>query len=94
MIFISDFMESPVSSEFNWMRHYFKKGVCLDFLKYFSNFRTDVHFSEHMGRPCSKRWTKRLKRRFLALEGVRRVAKKDMDIELVAEIEMGNFKLD
>lgn len=94
MIFISDFMGSPVPSEFNWMRHYFRKGCCFDFLKYFSRFRTDVHFSEHVGRPCSKRWTKRMKRRFLALERARSFAKEDMDIELVAEIEMGNFKLD
>lgn len=94
MKFISDFMDRPVAQEFAWMSRYFSVGSCADFLKYFSLFRSSVHFSEHVGRPCSKRWISRMKKRFLSLERARAKAKEDMDFELLAEIETGAFKLD
>lgn len=93
MAFISDFMDKPVGREFSWMTNYFKSGACADFLKYFSLFRTAVHFSEHFGRPCSARWCARMKSRFMRLEAARNKAKIDLDFELVADIETGNFKL-
>lgn len=93
MAFISDFMNRPVGREFSWMTHYFKSGACADFLKYFSIFRTAVHFSEHTGRPCSARWTARMKSRFVQLESARLEAKNNLDFELTADIETGKFKL-
>lgn len=94
MDFISDFLDRPVPQERSWMTHYFKDGLCADFLKYFSLFRSSVHFSEHVGRPCSVRWAMRMKRRFVRLERARAEARRDMDIDLLADIESGRFKLD
>lgn len=94
MDFISDFMDKPVSPEYSWMAHYFGEGACADFLKYFSIFGSVVHFSEHVGRPCSIRWARRMKRRFVGLQKARREARESMDIELLADIEMGKFKLE
>lgn len=94
MNFISDFMGRPAPQEFAWMSNYFKSGACADFLKYFSIFRSAVHFSEHVGRPCSKRWTMRMKSRFVRLERARAQARENLDFELLAEIETGDFKLD
>lgn len=87
-------MAHPVQPEFSWMTHYFRKGICQDFLKYFSLFRSTVHFSEHVGRPCSVRWAKRMRSRFIRLEKARIEAKEEMDFEALADIETGKFKLD
>lgn len=87
-------MDRPVQPEFSWMTHYFGKGICRDFLKYFSIFRSTVHFSEHVGRPCSVRWAKRMQSRFVRLERARLEARESMDFEALADIETGKFKLD
>lgn len=87
-------MNHPVRPEFSWMENYFKKGVCREFLKYFSLFGSVVHFSEHTGLPCSLRWGKRMQSRFLRLSEARNNARKSMDFELLTEIETGSFKLD
>lgn len=94
MDFISDFLDRPVQQERSWMVSYFNEGMCADFLKYFSLFGSVVHFSEHVGKPCSIRWVRRMKRRFVALEKARIEARRDMDIELLADIESGKFKCD
>jgi len=93
MRFVSDFLNEPVPSESFWMSRYFKRDLGYDFLKYFLSFRTTVHFSEHSGRPCSKRWTEKMKRKFVRLENEHSRAKKELDFEKLAEIEMGQFKL-
>jgi hypothetical protein len=94
MDFISDFMGRPVPAERSWMTHYFKEGLCADFLKYFVLFGSVVHFSEHVGKPCSVRWAMRMKSRFRRLERARDEARRSMDIELLADIESGRFELD
>lgn len=75
------------------MARYFGRGLKYEFLRYFLLFRSAVHFSEHVGRPCNKRWVARMKSRLLKLERVHAAAKADMDFERVAEIETGKFRL-
>jgi hypothetical protein len=93
MKFVSNFLDEPVPSESFWMTRYFRGPMGYEFLRYFLFFRTEVHFPDHVGRPCSKRWSKRMKSRLLRLESSHAAAKRDMDFELLAEIEMGDFKL-
>jgi hypothetical protein len=93
MKFISDFMNAPFPQENFWMTKYFRGRTSAEFVRYFSIFRSSSHFSEHTGLPCSKRWLKRIKSRFLKLESVRDKARRDLDFELLSEIEMGRFKL-
>lgn len=93
MNFISDFLDRPAPAECAWMEPYFGGPAGRDFLKYFHIFRSSVHFSEHVGRVCCERWMKRMKSRFLRLERARAEARKNMDMELLAEIELGEFKL-
>jgi len=81
-------------SDWSWMTHYFKEGLCTDFLKYFVLFGNVVHFSEHVGKPCSVRWAMRMKARFRRLQSARDEARRSMDIELLADIESGKYKLD
>lgn len=93
MKFISNFLDAPVPSAQHWMTRYFESGLNYEFLRYFLLFRCDVHFSEHIGRSCSKRWVKRMRSKFLKLEAAHAKAKAEMDIEKIADIEMGKFKL-
>lgn len=75
------------------MVRYFADGLGYEFLRYFLLFRSAVHFSEHVGRPCDKRWVARMKSRFLKLERAHAEAKTEMDFERVAEIETGMLEL-
>jgi len=93
MNFISDFLEKPVPTQQHWMTKYFGSGLKYEFLRYFLLFRCDAHFSEHIGIPCSKRWVKRMRSQLLKIESVHAKARSEMNLELLAEIEMGDFKL-
>ena len=90
---MSDFLNAPVPPDSFWMTRYFRGSTGYEFLRYFLLFRTTVHFSEHVGLPCSVRWSKKMKRRLLKLESLHSEAKRNMDFERLAEIEMGEFKL-
>jgi hypothetical protein len=91
--FVSDFLNDPVPNESLWLSRYFRDGLGYEFLRYFLIFRSSVHFSEHVGLPCSKRWRNRMKSRFNRLERAHSDAKREMDFEKLASIEMGEFKL-
>ncbi len=93
MKFVSDFLEEPVPQEQFWLTRYFGTRIRLAFLKYFLTFRGAFHFREHTGFYCSLRYLKNMKRQLVSLERAREKAKKDLDFELVAEIEMGDYKL-
>lgn len=86
-------MNRPVPVEHFWMTRYFRGAIGYEFVRYFLTFRCDVHFPLHVGRPCNKRWVKRMKSRFLALEREHARSKSEMDFERLADIEMGKFKL-
>jgi hypothetical protein len=91
--FVSDFLEEPVPHEHFWLTKYFGTDVRLAFLKYFLTFRGAFHFREHTGFYCSLRYLKSMKRELVHIEKAREKAKRDLDFELVAEIEMGDYKL-
>lgn len=75
------------------MARYFEEGLKYEFLRYFLLFRSAVHFPEHVGRPCNRRWVARMKSQFLLLERAHASAKAEMDFERVSEIETGKFRL-
>jgi CRISPR/Cas system-associated endonuclease Cas1 len=91
--FVSDFIEEPIPRNIFWLVKYFNSGIRYAFLRYFLTFRSGVHFCEHTGFYCSERYKKQMKSQFLLLERSHQRAKDDLDFESVAEIEMGNFKL-
>lgn len=93
MRFVSDFLNEPVSAESFWMTRYFGDGLGYEFLRYFLAFRSSVHFSEHVGMPCSKRWVNRMKSRLRTLERAHAEAKRSMDFESLADLETGKYKL-
>jgi hypothetical protein len=91
--FISDFLEEPIPRDKFWLVKYFGSGIRYAFLRYFLTFRNGVHFCEHTGFSCSERYKKQMKSQFLFIERSHLLAKEQLDFESVAEIEMGNLKL-
>lgn len=75
------------------MIKYFSTPIRYSFLIYFINFRSAFHFRRHTGFFCSFRYLKRMKKQFLYLENKHAEAKSNLDFELVAKIEIGDFKL-
>ena len=64
------------------------------FLKYVIAFDGDyTHFSDHTGVRCSLRWLKILHERLARLEQLHKMAKQNIDLETLAKIESGKYKL-
>jgi hypothetical protein len=91
--FTSEFLEEPVPQDQSWRLKYFKTSIRNDFLRYFMTFGNSIRFREHTGFCCSERYVKKMKSDLLILEKKYASAKRELDFELVAEIEMGMLKL-
>jgi len=91
--FTSEFLEDPIPQDQFWMTRYFDTKIRRDFLRYFLTFGSAVRFCEHTGFSCSERYVKKMKSELAKLGRKHSEAKKDLDFELVAEIEMGMLKL-
>jgi hypothetical protein len=91
--FISNFFEKQIPKNKNWLRHYFKTPIKKAFLIYFLEFNSTMRFREHTGFLCSERYIKKLKNILLKLEKEIEFAKRQFDIEKIAKIEMGKYKL-
>lgn len=86
-------MEEPIPQDKFWLTKYFYTDIRLAFLKYFLTFNSCFHFKEHTGYYCSTRYLKKMRSEFSKLNKEYEKAKNSFDFEQVAEIEMGNFKL-
>jgi len=91
--FISDFFENQIPENKKWLRHYFKTPIKKAFLNYFIEFGNTIKFKDHTGFLCSKRYIKRLRHLIVILEKEIEFARKNFDIEKIAEIEMGKYKI-
>jgi len=93
MIFISNFLNNPIADKYYWLTNYFRGNITVAFLKYHVFFRSHIHFSEHVGIPCSLRWIKKMKKRISQLEDLHKKAKEKGDFEFLTELEAGNCKV-
>lgn len=93
IMFSSDMAKLQIPKDRLWMRKYFKTKTKRKFLKYFLAFGSDTRFRQHMGEACTKRYVKKMKMQFMKIEARREAAKKDLDFELLAKIEMGRGRL-
>lgn len=92
LLFSSDFMRL-VPKEKSWMKKYFKTRTKKMFLKYYISFGSATRFREHSGEVCTKRYVKKMKEQFLRLAELHAAARRDMDFDMVAKIEMGRCRL-
>lgn len=91
--FTSEFMDEPIPQDQLWKTKYFSTRIRGEFLRYYTTFGSAIKFCEHTGFPCTERYLKKMKSELAKLEREHSAAKKDLDFELVAEIEMGELKL-
>lgn len=63
------------------------------FLKYYSSFESATRFREHSGEVCTKRYVKKMKKQLLVLVKIYDAARKNLDFELIAKMEMGRYRL-
>ena len=69
LAFISgDFFERDIPKDRRYMLPYFDTEVQLQFLRYYLTFNSAMHFVSHTGYYMSRRWRKRLRKRFIRIE--------------------------
>ena len=76
-----------------YLYRYFKTKMQEAFLKYMHVFGDPTHFTDHTGFRCTPRWLKILQTRLARLEKYHREAKQKLDLEILAKIETGRFKV-
>jgi hypothetical protein len=85
------FLDENLPKEKEYLYKYFDTPIQELFAAYFSEFRSIEHFVDHTGFYCDKRWLRRLRKKFLVIEGAYIDAQSSGDFEKIAEISMGNF---
>ncbi|MHA1948707.1 MAG: hypothetical protein ACW99G_03075 [Candidatus Thorarchaeota archaeon] len=69
LAFISgDFFDRDIPKDRKYMLPYFDTEVQFQFLRYYLTFNSSIHFVNHTGYYISRRWRKRLRKRFLRVE--------------------------
>lgn len=87
------FMEEDLPKEKRFLEKYFNTPLQRRWVVYFITFGNYTHFVEHTGLRVSRRWMKKLKKRFLKLERVYSVAKSELDFDTIEAIATGKYKL-
>ena len=92
-----EFENLEFPKEKRYLLKYFGTVLQVAFLKYFfvfgeyDNFYDN--FVDHTGLSCRPKWLKELNQKLRKLEAAHKEAKLNMDMETLAKIEMGKFKI-
>lgn len=84
-------LEFPKEKKF--LLKYFKGNIQNCFIRYIISFGDFENFVDHTGLHCSVRWLKILESKYRDLIYLHDYAKKNMELELLSEIESGNILL-
>ena len=87
------FFDCDLPKEKQYLFRYFKTDLERQFLRYHHCFGQYERFTDHTGLYCQTRWLHILKRRLDLLVRVHAQAKREMDLELLAQIETGKYSL-
>jgi hypothetical protein len=82
-------LDLPKSKQYLWK--YFTTDVQRQFLRYYLTFGTTARFVENTGHFCRPRWLASLVDRLDLLETTLKKAREDLNFEVVAAIESGNY---
>lgn len=92
--FISgDFLELDLPKEKQYLFKYFDTDIQMQFLRYYYVFGNIDRFMEHTGFFCAKRYLRELIEKYNKLTDTYNRAKESADLEIVAQIQMGKFKI-
>lgn len=84
---------AEIPKEKLYLLRYFDTPTQEAFLRYVLVFDDHKNFSDHTGIIAQKRWLNTLRRRYDRLEAERIRARAEMDLETLAKIESGDFKI-
>lgn len=94
LAFISHAHEDfEVPKEQKYLLKYFDTPLQEAYLKYWLVYKDHSNFVDHTGFACQLRWLKILNKKFFELEKAREEAKKNMDLSVLVDIEMGKYKI-
>lgn len=88
-----EFFDLVLPKEKQYLLKYFDTEVQLQFLYYYYIFKSTDRFIEHTGHLVSKRWLNDLRNRYDKLVEAHDSAKSNLDLDILAEITSGKFKL-
>jgi len=88
-----EFFDLTLPKEKLYLLKYFDTEVQLQFLYYYHIFRSTDRFIQHTGHLVSKRWLNDLKNKYEKLVETHDNAKSNLDLDILAEITSGKFKL-
>lgn len=89
-----NFLDHELPKEKQYLLHYFRTELEQQFLRYLYCFGQYEHFTDHTGIFCQLRWLHMLKRRHDLLVDAHTEAKREIDLEALAEIETGKYSLE
>lgn len=91
-----EFENLEFPKEKRYLLKYFNTVLQVAFLKYvfvFGDYDNSIdNFVDHTGLSCRPKWLKDLYKKLKKLEAAHKEAKLNMDMEILAKIEMGKFK--
>lgn len=87
------YLDVDLPKEKRYLLKYFDTRIQEAFVKYVHVFGDYENFVDHTGLRCKKQYLQTLHERLQKLEALHRQAKSSMDLETLAEIEMGNYKI-
>lgn len=90
-LIFSESGEVPKAKQY--LLKYFSTDEQKTFLRYYFTFGEYSSFACRSGVPVSKRWLRRNFKKLQSLEAAHFKAKEDMDLETLADIEAGKYRL-
>ena len=87
------FFDIDLPNEKRYLLKYFTNDLQKHFVSYFLVFRDYDNFVDHTGYYCSNRWLEILKTKLETLERLKIEARQSIDLEKLALIESGNYKI-
>ena len=84
--------ETAIPKEKLYLLKYFRTSVQRCFLSYYLLYGDYSRFAEHTGHKCSVRWLLAMRIKMGKIEAAHAIAKKNFDLDALADIENGKYK--
>ena len=85
--------EEVLPKELLWIYKYFDTKVQINFVRYFYVFKTTNRFVDHTVFFVTQKWLESLENRLNSLIEIHKKAREDGDIENIALLESGGYKI-
>lgn len=95
LLFVSgSFFEQEIPKDKLFLLKYYTTPVQVAWLRYFFAFGDTKCFSDHSGQPMTKRYNRRMRRRYKHLVALEQDARLNMDFTKHWEVTSGGVKID